>query len=135
MIEDMRSGEQCARTVRFLFVAIAIAAPVIFAAMAVIRVIYPQALSGLNSDVMQQHWPAVFGIPLCALLALFVVLLTTTMSGENFVRIWCDEAIERCRRVGQLADRMFSCDMGIQRVVGAPKMIVKASRTASACPL
>ena len=82
MAEDIGLGEIYAKTFRLVFVAIVIAVLVLFVAMAVIRVIYPDALPGLNIDVMQQHWPAVFGIPLCALLALFVVLLTTTMSGK-----------------------------------------------------
>jgi hypothetical protein len=82
MTDGRRPTEMPARTFRLAFVIVVIVALVVFAAMSVIRVIDPTRFPGLNTEVMQNHWPAVFGIPLSAVLALFVVLLTTTVTGE-----------------------------------------------------
>ena len=75
-------AEMPARTFRVAFVSVVLTVLVVFCVITILRLIDPTLFSGLNSDVMQNHWPAVFGIPLSALLALFVVLLTTTVTGE-----------------------------------------------------
>jgi len=82
MSESRGPAELPARRFRFWFVVIAFAVIVLFVALTIVRLISPTAIVNLNTDVMEKHWPAVFGIPLIGLLALFVVLLTTTVTGE-----------------------------------------------------
>jgi len=82
MTDPKRPEEMPARTFRLIFVGVVLVVLGIFVVLTLVRLIDPTAIPGLNSDVMQKHWVAVFGIPLSALLALFVVLLTTTVTGE-----------------------------------------------------
>ena len=82
MADPMKPEEMPARRFRLWFVGVVLFVLVVFAVFTAMRLIYPTSIPGLNTDVMQKHWAAVFGIPLSALLALFVVLLTTTVTGE-----------------------------------------------------
>ena len=82
MAEARKPREMPAWGFRLTFVIIVSVVLALFVVITVWRLIDPTAFPGLNSEIMQKHWPAVFGIPLSALLALFVVLLTTTVTGE-----------------------------------------------------
>ena len=82
MTEDNTPTNVPGRGFRMAFVVAVLIVISIFVLFAVIRVMDPTTFPGLNTEVMQNHWVAVFGIPLSAVLALFVVLLTTTLTGE-----------------------------------------------------
>ncbi len=82
MTDPRKPEEMPARGFRLIFVGVVLFVLVVFIVLTVIRLIDPTSIAGLNTDVMQKHWAAVFGIPLSALLALFVVLVTTTVTGE-----------------------------------------------------
>src|SRR5437868_5408500 len=82
-MNDARTPRELpARPLRLAYVIVVTAALLVFAVITVIRLMDPAQFPGLNTEIMQKHWVAVFGIPLSALLALFVVLLTTTVTGE-----------------------------------------------------
>jgi hypothetical protein len=82
MTDPKTPKEMPARPFRLAFLGVVLLVLGVFVVLTLVRLIDPTSIPGLNTDIMQRHWPAVFGIPLSALLALFVVLLTTTMTGE-----------------------------------------------------